>query len=101
MRAFGVVAHSKRFFVVAEIGTLLLLLSVAAATYFLVSAQNQSYSLLTPPIVALLLVANLVSLTGNQVTMFALPWFVLETTDSAAQTALVAATQMAAFLLAA
>ena len=33
--------------------------------------------------------------------MFALPWFVLETTDSAAQTALVAATQMAAFLLAA
>jgi len=30
-----------------------------------------------------------------------LPWFVLETTDSAAQTALVAATQMAAFLLAA
>jgi len=35
------------------------------------------------------------------VTMFALPWFVLEKTDSAAQTALVAATQMAAFLLAA
>lgn len=33
--------------------------------------------------------------------MFALPWFVLETTESAAQTALVAATQMAAFLLAA
>src|SRR3954469_24370658 len=48
-----------------------------------------------------LLLANLVSLTGNQVTMFALPWFVLETTDSAVKTALVAATQMAAFLLAA
>ena len=48
-----------------------------------------------------LLTANAVSLTGNQITMFALPWFVLETTDSAAQTALVAATQMAAFLLAA
>lgn len=48
-----------------------------------------------------LLVANLVSLTGNQITMFALPWFVLETTDSATQTALVAATQMSAFLLAA
>ena len=48
-----------------------------------------------------LLSANLISLTGNQVTMFALPWFVLETTDSAAQTALVAATQMAAFLIAA
>jgi MFS family permease len=48
-----------------------------------------------------LLSANAISLTGNQVTMFALPWFVLETTDSAAQTALVAATQMAAFLVAA
>jgi MFS family permease len=48
-----------------------------------------------------LLSANAISLTGNQVTMFALPWFVLEKTDSAAQTALVAATQMAAFLLAA
>jgi MFS family permease len=48
-----------------------------------------------------LLAANLISLTGNQVTMFALPWFVLATTDSAVKTALVAATQMAAFLLAA
>ena len=48
-----------------------------------------------------LLVANLISLTGNQITMFALPWFVLETTDSAIQTALVAATQMVAFLIAA
>ena len=48
-----------------------------------------------------LLAAILISLTGNQVTMFALPWFVLATTDSAVKTALVAATQMAAFLLAA
>src|SRR4051812_12609261 len=48
-----------------------------------------------------LLAANFISLTGNQVTMFALPWFVLATTDSAVKTALVAATQMAAFLLAA
>jgi len=47
-----------------------------------------------------LLTANLISLTGNQVTMFALPWFVLETTKSAAQTALVASSQMAAFLVA-
>jgi MFS family permease len=51
--------------------------------------------------VVALLAANLISLTGNQITMFALPWFVLEETESAAQTALVAATQMAAFLLAA
>jgi two-component system nitrogen regulation sensor histidine kinase NtrY len=40
--------------------TLLLLLAIAFMTYFLVSGQGQSYSLLTPPIVALLLVSNLV-----------------------------------------
>jgi MFS family permease len=50
--------------------------------------------------ISALLAANLISLTGNQVTMFALPWFVLATTRSAAQTALVASTQMAAFLVA-
>jgi MFS family permease len=47
-----------------------------------------------------LVAANAISLTGNQVTMFALPWFVLETTHSAIQTALVAASQMTAFLVA-
>ncbi|WP_336971478.1 ATP-binding protein [Sphingobium aromaticiconvertens] len=40
--------------------TLVLLLGVAGLTYWLLSGQGKSYSLLTPPIVALLLVANLV-----------------------------------------
>jgi MFS family permease len=47
-----------------------------------------------------LLAANLISLTGNQITFFALPWFVLETTGSTTQTALVAAVQMSAALAA-
>ena len=40
--------------------TLLLFLGTAGLTYFLLSGQGQSYTLLTPPIVALLLVGNLV-----------------------------------------
>jgi two-component system nitrogen regulation sensor histidine kinase NtrY len=44
--------------------TLILLLGVAALTYFIISGQGQSYSLLTPPIVALLLVANLLPAIG-------------------------------------
>lgn len=40
------------------------------------------------PIVALL-AGNVVSIVGNMLTMVALPWFVLETTGSAAQTGLV------------
>ncbi|MGK2908413.1 MAG: sensor histidine kinase [Sphingobium sp.] len=43
-----------------EGATLLLLLGTGLLTYLLVSAQGDSYTLLTPPIVALLLVANLV-----------------------------------------
>ena len=46
-----------------------------------------------------LVAANVISLTGNQVTFFALPWFVIERTGSTAQTALVAGTQMIAVLL--
>ena len=47
-----------------------------------------------------MLAANLISLTGNQITFFALPWFVLETTGSTTQTALVAAVQVSATLAA-
>ncbi|HKT77632.1 MAG TPA: ATP-binding protein [Sphingobium sp.] len=43
-----------------EIVTLILFLGTAGLTYFLLSGQGQSYTLLTPPIVALLLVGNLV-----------------------------------------
>ncbi|MGV3769750.1 MAG: PAS domain-containing sensor histidine kinase, partial [Sphingobium phenoxybenzoativorans] len=52
--------RSRDFAVLLEIGTLLLFLCTAGLTYMLVSSQGQSYTLLTPPIVALLLVANLV-----------------------------------------
>lgn len=43
-----------------EAVTLILFLGTAGLTYLLLSAQGQSYTLLTPPIVALLLVGNLV-----------------------------------------
>ncbi|RVT40700.1 sensor histidine kinase [Sphingobium algorifonticola] len=43
-----------------EAATVILLVAIGVLTYLLVSSQGDSYSLLTPPIVALLLVANLV-----------------------------------------
>ena len=42
------------------------------------------------PLVALF-AAEMVSLTGNMMTMVAIPWFVLQTTGSAARTGIVAA----------
>ena len=45
------------------------------------------------PVVALL-VANAISYTGNMLTALAIPWFVLQTTGSAARTGLVAFAQM-------
>ena len=38
---------------------------------------------------AALLAANVVSITGNRLTQLAIPWFVLQTTDSVVQTGLV------------
>ncbi|MEJ7935587.1 ATP-binding protein [Sphingobium sp. AN558] len=52
--------RSGRLASVVEAVTLLLFLGIAGLTYHLLSGQGQSYTLLTPPIVALLLVANLV-----------------------------------------
>jgi len=49
-----------RLAAVVEAVTLILFLGMAGITYFLLAGQGQSYTLLTPPIVALLLVANLV-----------------------------------------
>ncbi|MGE4324019.1 MAG: ATP-binding protein [Sphingobium sp.] len=43
-----------------EIATLIVFVSLAGLTYWLLSGQGQTYTLLTPPIIALLLVANLV-----------------------------------------
>ncbi|WP_150291304.1 ATP-binding protein [Sphingobium estronivorans] len=50
----------RRLAAVVEAVTLILFLGMAGITYFLLAGQGQSYTLLTPPIVALLLVANLV-----------------------------------------
>ncbi|MET0365597.1 MAG: ATP-binding protein [Sphingobium sp.] len=46
--------------IAAEVGTLSVLVAMGAFTYWLISGQNSSDRLLTPPIVALLLVLNLV-----------------------------------------
>ena len=50
----------RRLAPLVETATLLLFVGTAGLTYFLLSGQGQSYTLLTPPIVALLLVCNLV-----------------------------------------
>src|SRR5688572_23900053 len=45
---------------------------------------------------AALLTANLISQTGNSLTLLAIPWFVLETTGSPAKTGLTAAVHVMA-----
>jgi two-component system nitrogen regulation sensor histidine kinase NtrY len=52
--------NPQRLVVATEVGTLLALFTTAAFTYWLIDRQNGSDKLLTPPIVALLLVLNLV-----------------------------------------
>ncbi|KQN08630.1 PAS domain-containing sensor histidine kinase [Sphingobium sp. Leaf26] len=49
-----------RLAALVEAFTLALFLGMAGLTYYMLSGNGQSYTLLTPPIVALLLVANLV-----------------------------------------
>src|SRR5690348_711012 len=51
------------------------------------TAPETVQSLRQAPIYALL-TANAISLTGNMMTAVAIPWFVLQTTGSAAQTGL-------------
>lgn len=60
LRRLTVLLRSPRFFIALEIAVPVLLVAIGGATYALVAEQRQSYTLLTPPIVALLLVANLV-----------------------------------------
>lgn len=60
MRRARRVMRGPRFYPLVEAATVLLLGGFALATYYLLSGQNTSYALLTPPLVALLLVANLV-----------------------------------------
>lgn len=52
--------RGQRFYAVAEFATSLVFIATAVGSYFIVASQDRSYALLTPPIVALLLVANLV-----------------------------------------
>src|SRR3546814_654264 len=52
--------RSPRLYLFIEGGTLLVLASTCLMTYLVVSGQKQPDKLLTPPVVALLLVANLV-----------------------------------------
>ena len=54
------ILRGPRIFAIAEVVTVVLMLGTAIGTYFLVRGENPSYALLTPPIVALLLVVNLV-----------------------------------------
>lgn len=52
--------RSDRFYTGAEIIAVILMLAIAIATYFGISGQDDTTALLAPPLVALLLVANLV-----------------------------------------
>ena len=59
-RRFRAWSRTGRFYAGAEIVAVCSMLGTAIATQFAVSGQDQSSALLSPPIVALLLVANLV-----------------------------------------
>ena len=59
-RQLRLLLRQKRLAAVVEALTLALFVGMAGLTYYLLSGNVDSYSLLTPPIVALLLVANLV-----------------------------------------
>ncbi len=59
-RTFRGWLRNERFFAAAEILAVALLLLIASATYFALTAQDDRTALLSPPIVALLLIANLV-----------------------------------------
>ena len=57
----------RRLMPFIEVGTLVVLLVVMAATYFIIAGKGAPQRPLTPPVVALLLVANLVPLMGLMV----------------------------------
>jgi two-component system nitrogen regulation sensor histidine kinase NtrY len=59
-RSFSLALRNGRLAALVEGVTLVLFLGMAGLTYHILSGSGQSYTLLTPPIVALLLVANLV-----------------------------------------
>jgi two-component system nitrogen regulation sensor histidine kinase NtrY len=59
-RRLAVLFRRSRLVPVLEVGAVVALIVMAAISYFVVVAQTRSETLLTPPMVALLLVANLV-----------------------------------------
>ncbi|MFW2830182.1 ATP-binding protein [Sphingomonas sp. ID0503] len=66
-RAAVLLAGRTRLMPAIEIGTLLLAVGMSVATYFIVAGTGGQQRLLTPPLVALLLVANLVPLMALMV----------------------------------
>jgi two-component system, NtrC family, nitrogen regulation sensor histidine kinase NtrY len=59
-RQIAVLTRRRRLMPVIEAGTLIAALLIAGASYFFVTGKGSPERLLTPPVVALLLVANLV-----------------------------------------
>jgi two-component system nitrogen regulation sensor histidine kinase NtrY len=59
-RKLSIVMRRKRIFALVEMATAFALLAIGVISYFIVTRQQSSGSLLTPPLVAALLVANLV-----------------------------------------
>jgi two-component system nitrogen regulation sensor histidine kinase NtrY len=66
-RRLSVILRRSRYVPAVEILTVAVLLLIAAASYFIVSGQGSPETLLTPPTVAGLLVANLVPAMGLMV----------------------------------
>ena len=59
-RIFRAWTRNPRFYTGAEIAAVGVMLAMAIATYFSLSRQEENSALLSPPVVALLLIANLV-----------------------------------------
>ena len=59
-RKLSVVMRRSRIVPIIEIGTVVALIAVAAISYFIIRDHGSPQTLLTPPLVAALLVANLV-----------------------------------------
>ena len=59
-RRLSIVLRRSRFVPMIEIGTVLALLAMVTVSYFIITRQGDPDSLLTPQLVAMLLVANLV-----------------------------------------
>jgi two-component system nitrogen regulation sensor histidine kinase NtrY len=66
-RRLSVAIHRSRFVPVLELLTLVALIAIAGASYFIIRREGSPGSLLSPPTVAVMLVANLVPAMGLMV----------------------------------